>query len=596
MQSLIAEKTADLRVRGFRGAVRGAVLVASLLLPGLARAQNAQAPITGNAVPQGSPIPRIRPPTLPSVGPGLAVPQAVPAPGANNTQVAVRAVAVEGATAYAPARFAGITAGLTGPAVPLARIEAARLAILNLYRADGYALTSVNAALDATGQLRFTVIEGRIADVKLEGDIGPAGTQVLRFLRHLTETRPIDTATLERWLLLAQDVPGVTVRAVLSPSADDPGALTLVAQVSRQLANGLLTADNRAFRLTGPEQGLAVLDLNSFTQFGERTELSIYHTNGNTQNFGQAAEEVFVGGSGLRVRVYGGYGTAQPSDPLREIGYQGLTTVIGASASYPLIRSRQQSLNLAAYFDLIETEVRTNTGPQNEPTRLSRDSLRVGRIGADWVRQDLLLGGDRSAVNLVSGRVSHGFPELGGTGNGNPAPGRAGERADFTKFSFDLSRVQTLFQPWPNATVAFRGRVLGQVSGDVIPPVEQFFFGGSEFNRGFYAGEVTSDTALSWTLELQLNTGVDVPLFGRVWNVSAQAYAFYDRGEAWQNQRGAAGARLSSEGIGARFFITRYTEFDVEGVIRNTRLTQGVPGAVHPLKADALYWRVVTRF
>ena len=33
-------------------------------------------------------------------------------------------------------------------------------------------------------------------------------TQVLRFLNRLTEKQPIDTVTLERYLLLAQDVPG----------------------------------------------------------------------------------------------------------------------------------------------------------------------------------------------------------------------------------------------------------------------------------------------------------------------------------------------------------------------------------------------------
>jgi hemolysin activation/secretion protein len=124
---------------------------------------------------------------------------------------------VEGSTAYPAPQLAAITAGLVGPAIPVARIEAARVALLNLYREDGYALTTVTATIDPRGALRFTVVEGRIADVKLEGDIGPAGVQVLRFLRHLTEARPIDTATLERWLLLAQDVPGITLRAVLQP-------------------------------------------------------------------------------------------------------------------------------------------------------------------------------------------------------------------------------------------------------------------------------------------------------------------------------------------------------------------------------------------
>lgn len=584
--------------RGRESCVAAGLLAVVLAMPGVAAAQSAFQPLTGNAVPQGSPIPRVLPPTPPSVAPGLEVPPATEAPLPGGDQaVAVRAVAVEGATAFSARRFDAVTAGLIGPATTLSRIEAARLALLNLYRADGYAFTAVNAALAAeTGRLRFTVVEGRIADVKLEGDIGPAGVQVLRFLRHLTETRPINTATLERWLLLAQDVPGVTVHAVLRPSTDDPGALTLIAQVSRQVADGLLTADNRAFPLTGPEEVLGVLDANSFTQLGERTEVSIYHTNGNTQNFGQVSEEVFLGGSGLKLRVYGGYGQATPSDPLRSIGYKGFTTLIGAALTYPVIRQRQQTLNLGINFDVVETEVRDEAVPGGVTVRASRDSLRVGRVGADYALQDLVLGGDRGAVNLVSLRVSHGFPGLGGTGDDNPTPGRVGERADFTKLSFDLSRTQTLFQPWAGATVALRGRVLGQVTGDILPPAEQFFFGGPEFNRGFYAGEVTADTALSWTVEAQLNWAFEAPLLGRVWSVTAQTYAFYDRGEAWQNQRGAADERLSSEGIGGRFFLTRYTEFDVEGVIRNTRLPLGLPGIVRPIKADAAYWRVLTRF
>ena len=113
--------------------------------------------------------------------------------------------------------------------MPLPQIDAARQAILRRYRADGYVLTTVSAKLEANGRLRFVVTEGRIASVKLDGDIGPAGTQVLRFLNRLTEQQPIDSVTLERYLLLAQDVPGGSLRAVLEPSSDQPGALNLIA-------------------------------------------------------------------------------------------------------------------------------------------------------------------------------------------------------------------------------------------------------------------------------------------------------------------------------------------------------------------------------
>jgi hemolysin activation/secretion protein len=573
----------------------GTAIALMLLLPAApARAQRPPPAVTGNEVPQGSPLPRILPPAPPSVSTGLpTLPQANASGEVPKVDVAVSAVSVEGATAYPDARLAALTAGLTGPAIPLPQIEAARTALLNLYRGDGFVLTTVTASLGAGGALRFIVSEGHISDVKLEGDIGPAATQVLRFLQHITQSRPISTATLERWLLLAQDVPGVTVRAVLRPS-EEPGALTLIAQVSRQAASGLLTVDNRGFRNTGPIEALSVLDLNSFTSLGEKSEFSIYHTDGNTQNFGQAATEVFVGGSGLRVRIYAGYGESNPSDYFRSINYQGFTTVFGTSAVYPLIRARSETLNIAAFLDAVQTESRANGGP------LGRDSLRMGRIGADYAREDLLLGSDRSAINTAVVRLSRGLPFLGGHDNGYALPGRVGESVDFTKLTVDLSRTQTLFTPWQGATVGIKGRVAGQVGSGLLPPAEKYYLGGTELNRGFYSGQVTGDNGLAWSVELQLNTSLDFVAFDRPINVGAQFYAFYDRGETWENHKAGLppdpNYRLSSQGIGTRINVTRYTEFDIEGVVRNTRLTAGTPGLVKPLKADAVYWRVLTRF
>jgi hemolysin activation/secretion protein len=85
--------------------------------------------------------------------------------------------------------------------------------------------------------------EGYISEVKLDGDIGPAGTLVYEFLDHLTWIRPVNNADLERYLLLVQDIPGVSVRAVLR-RATEPGAVELVAQLSRKPVSVLAQYDN----------------------------------------------------------------------------------------------------------------------------------------------------------------------------------------------------------------------------------------------------------------------------------------------------------------------------------------------------------------
>ncbi len=211
----------------------------------------AQSPPPINPVPLGSPIPRILPPPPLTVRPGaIAPPPSAPGSALLNRTVKVAGVTVDGVTAYTTAEIVPLVTGLTGPGVPLSRIEAAREVILERYRADGYVFTAVSAHIDAAGRLRFLVTEGHIVSVRLDGDIGPAGVQVLRFLKRLTEEPVIDAATLERYLLLAQDVPGVTLHAVLEPAAGQPGALDLVAQVERSPVSGLVVQGDKALAAT----------------------------------------------------------------------------------------------------------------------------------------------------------------------------------------------------------------------------------------------------------------------------------------------------------------------------------------------------------
>jgi hemolysin activation/secretion protein len=541
-------------------------------------------------VPRGSPIPRVLPSLPPSVAPGLAVPEPAAPESVPDVPKTVKRIIIDGTTAFSNEQLGEITAGLTG-STSLPKIEAARTAILNKYRDNGFILTAVSAGLDdANGTLTFVVSEGRIADVKLDGDIGPAGTLILRFLSHLTEQRPIDIATLERWLLLAQEVPGVSLRTILRPSTDEPGALTMIAQVNRAPLSGLLTADNAAFPQTGPAEGLIVLNANSFTEFGEQTSASFYHTSGNTENFGQVTSEFFVGGNGLRVRLYGGYGPTNPSSPLRDIGYHGTTTVFGFGVSYPMIRRRQQTLDLTAAFDAIESNVDAIGGT----VTLSKDSLRVLRAGGSYALQDTLFGDVRVATNMMSVRISQGLPGLGASvGSGNSATPSA-EVVGFTKINAELSRTQTLFQPWPSATVSLFGLLSGQWSRDILPQVEQLYLGGLRLNPGYYSGQVTGDSALSVYGELRLDESRDVTLLGHSFDIGAQPFGFWSWGESWNNQVLQPNHRIASAGGGARLTLTEQQEFNLIGVSRFEQNPSA--SGTTPLRSDAIYWRVITRF
>src|SRR5260221_3843640 len=253
------------------------------------------------AVPE--PQPRAVPPLLQRPTP--AAPEVPSGP-----PVTIQAVEIQGATAYKPDEIEPYYSGIVGKSVPLGQISTVLQQIQTKYRNDGYVLTVVRGTVepvDGRSTLRIRVVEGFISDVKIDGDIGPAGILVYNFLNKLTSIRPVNIADIERALLLAQDVPGVSVRAVLRPGTGEARAVELIGQVGRKPFGGFVQYDNRGPPFAGPHELLVGAQANSFTSAGERTEIILYDTPFNKeQMFGQAGIEGFVGASRLKLRAYGG--------------------------------------------------------------------------------------------------------------------------------------------------------------------------------------------------------------------------------------------------------------------------------------------------
>jgi hemolysin activation/secretion protein len=297
------------------------------------------------------------------------------------------------------------------------------------------------------------------------------------------------------------------------------------------------------------------------------------------------------------MRLYGGAGVATPTGALQTIGYDGTTRVFGGQITYPLIRSRDQNLNIAGIFDALESDITNDLGPGGATMRGSYDSLRILRLGADYALLDTWLGVDRSAVNTVSLRVSQGLPILGASRNGDAGgpPPRPGEQINFTKVSGEISRTQTLFQLFDESSLALRSAAAWQFSGNLLPPAEKFYLGGPRFNRGYYYGQVSGDSAVTLSIELQFNTPAPLPAFVPV-ETRTQLYAFYDWGKAFQNTPLEANVALDSFGGGLRLFISDAAEIDFEGVYRVNRYPNGQGPGVSPLKGGAFYWQVLYRF
>lgn len=573
-----------------------ALLVPGLLVPGLLAAPGATAqtppPLPG-AIERATPI---EPPQL---GPALLPPEPARTTGpGEGRRVAIGRVSLRGHTALPDAALRPGLSPLEGRTVTLGEIEDARLGVLRTYREAGFPFLAVSAGLaplpDGTAELRLLVTEGHIAEVTLEdAAIGPAAAQARRFLDPLVGQRPLSNAALERALLLASDIPGVTAQGVLRPISGEPGALQLVVRLERRAASGFFNLDNRGYPQTGAWQGLLVGQLNSFTSLGERTEISLLQTDGNGQSFIQVAEEVFLGASGLRLRAWAGAGRALPFAPLAQIGYRGETKVAGVALLYPLLRSRPMNLTLVGQFDGFESVVDTRDGRQ------SRDAVRALRLGIEGAAQDAWLGiAPAAAATTWLARLHRGVNAFGASGSVGDAVARADSDFGFTRIAGEVARLQPLFDAgeW---LVSVLGVVGGQWSDDVLPPAEKFYLGGQRLGRGFYAGQVSGDRALAGTLEIQAGRIYDLSMpagwpGGPSLRLGTQFYLFRDGGQAWDNGPFALDRRLASWGGGVRLQFDERVQLDLEAVRRLTRNPDGQ--ATTELSANAFYARMLVRF
>lgn len=553
-------------------------------MPGLPSAPHAQTlPLLP---PQPGLIERVAPAPSPRSAPLLTPPepQATTGPGAAQV-VPVGAVTIAGSTLTPRLGLHAVVSGLAGREVTLAEIEAARLALLRAYRAAGYPYVAVAAQLSAgwagRADLGFRITEGEVVALRLEGAIGPAAQQVQRFAAGLLGQRPLSQPALERALLLANDIPGVTARGLLRPVGD--GALELVVQLDRRPLGGFVTLDNRGQGQTGAWQALAVLQANALTAWGDRTEVALLGTDTNRQRFAQVAYEAFLGGSGLRLRAQAGAGRATPGSALAALGYAGETRTAGVTLSYPLQRSRALTVVLAAQADALDSLVEIEAGGPR--TRLSRDAVRAGRLGLEATAQDAWLGGPAAAISTVQGRVHRGIESLGATTQG---AARAGSDFGFFRATLEASRLQPLIEPAPGWLLSAYALGALQWSDDILPVAERFQLGGNRLGRGFFAGQAAGDRALAGAVELRL----DAP-FLETAALGTQLYLFHDRGQGFGNAAGDSARRLSAWGGGLRTQIGDGAQLEVEGVHRATRTPQEGGAA---LSDQAVFIRLLLRF
>lgn len=444
--------------------------------------------------------------------------------GAENQRFVLRALAVNGVSVFPAETVSALYSDRINTEITLADLFGIAQDITKLYADNGYLLSVafVPAQEISGGAAQITVYEGYVAEVEIAGDAGSARAALEQLGAQLTKERPLTAKVLERYVLLANDIPGVSVQAVIDRAESGPGAVKIIFATERQIANFALSVGNRGSEALGPYRVQASAAMNGFLLSGDRLRGDVVQaTDPDELTFISGGYEAPVGANGFRL---GGWFTWSDSDPgtelLEALAYNSDGLTLAIEGSYPLVRSRAFNLMLNGSFEYKDLE------SHFDAILNSQDVLWVGRGGVSLDAADPAGG-----VNSLLFQVSKGFDIGEATSAHDANSSRARGDAEFISFLLDAGRVQ----PLPGSfELALSGRA--QVAGRKLLASEECGYGGAGIGRAFDNFEMSGDHCLMGSAELRLQPNT---LVGAL--VGAP-YGFYDVGQVWTH-----GASLPGE-------------------------------------------------
>jgi len=483
-------------------------LMAGASLPAFAQISQSDAP--------GRERDRFTEPVAPRAQPGgvaIALPSSVAPPGADRTALKLLRVVVLGSTVYRPEEFVPLYADLVGKVITLQAAYDIAARITAKYGADGYVLSRAiipPQELSPNGaSLRIQIVEGFVDQV-----IWPAAVSKYRdffsyYTKQITAERPSNIKTIERYLLLAGDLPGLKFKNALKPSASQQGAATLIVEVTEKPIDAIARIDNRGTQSRGPYQPFTSITANNLLRIHDAFTVTYAGVLPQPRElyYGYGQYRSVLSPEGLSAFINGSYGQGRPGEPVPPLlKYKTLSTVLEAGASYPFIRQRERNLSTTVLgfasqsrSDIIDS--------------LNQDIyLRGVRVKVDADAADSLAG-----INQFNFVASQGIDGAGAKALGLV---NSNARLDFTKFEATFTRSQPLFAQFSALFAAY-----GQYAVNPLFSPEQCGYGGRVFGRAFDPSQFLGDSCALVLGELRY----DIPI-GLKDITQLQLYGFADFG------------------------------------------------------------------
>jgi hemolysin activation/secretion protein len=492
---------------------------------------------------------------------------------------AVRALHVTGQTQFSEAELIAATAFKPDSKLTLPELRGMVASITSYYNERGYFVAQAYLPpQDITdGVVTIAVIEGRYGQVALQNRTKVADVVFTRVLDGLNSGDLVNTAALERRLLILSDVPGVTVNSTLAPGTAVGTSDLVVNLTPTPRISGSVEADNWGNPYTGAYRLGGTINYAEPLGIGDVLSLRVLTSTTGGLAYGRASYQAQVGDATVGVAFTAFY--YDLGKQFSALDAHGTEEIVSLYASYPLIRSYNDNLNVLVDFDerLFQDKIgATSTSANKRASAVTvelsgnhRDSFGGGGFST------YSIAGTFGALDIQSG-AARAVDDQGARTSGA-----------YAKLSGGVSRLQNLIGP-----LSLYGSVRGQAAFKNLDISEKMELGGANGVRAFPEGEAYGDQGYIATLEARLLLPKwPGPVPGRV-----QLIAFVDTGHVTVSQsafaRGKNDLGRSGAGVGVTWFDTN--NFAV--TVTYAHMIAGTKATSYPDDSGQLWVQLVKYF
>jgi hemolysin activation/secretion protein len=427
-----------------------------------------------------------RPAPVPAVPtpPPIEVPKPAEKPDTstsdNDARVNVTQFDFVGNTALSDRTLRAALTKWSGRALNFGELIEAVEAVEAAYKAAGYFLAQASLPPQKIkdGAIEITVSEGRLNEVRLEGESHIAAETIYAYTDRVAKGEPLLLYKLERQILLINELAGGRANLDLQAGEAEGSTDVVLNLTPENFVTGRLEANNHGAPSTGEYRTGVTLNGNSLFNRGERITFNALTSDTNGLLAYTLRGDAPIGGDGLRATATASRATYTLGGSFANLRASGIAESLRLGVNYPIIRSRAKNLRLTFEGD----QSALNDNFLATPKFLGKNSSgQTLTTSADWNDQAGGGGANRLDFAVRTGQLT--------MNTASAAEDTNNTRGSFSKLLLNASRQQVL-----GKDTSLQMALTWQEAGKNLDSSEKLSMGGPQTLPGYGSGEAVGDS------------------------------------------------------------------------------------------------------